>query len=200
MADKNSLIIDSTVGTVKSSKSITDINPNATDAELSAFATALYGLTTNNVSAVTKVNKRDIIADNIYPVTVSGSVEGNAFTKVDDTHCICDITKLKAASDWATEFFSLTFTANNQAVNAAYMAGISIDFSENESPEAGMPFVNVSSVDIGSQDEHWEISLLAPAPATLYNGSIVKITFNQTSYNDFNVGSVTITVTCESGV
>lgn len=203
MANNDSLIVKSTVGTTVNSKSITDINPNATDAELSAFATALYGLTTNNIASVTKVTKRDIIADGLYPVSVAGTVEGTAFTKVDDTHYTCDITKLKAAADWTTEYISLKFTANSQRIEPAFKtSGISIGFVEGDG-EYGMPFVNVAS-NISSTppqtDDHWEISLHAPAVATLYDGAVVKVTFNAGQVNNFYFSDTVITVTCVSGV
>lgn len=203
MSEKTSITVSSINGNTKTTKSITDINPKATDAELIALTNALYAMTANSVSSASKVTKRDIIADNMYPVTVAGTVEGTAFTKTDDTHYTCDITKLKAASDWTTEYISLKFTANNQQIEYGLKAsGISIGFVEGDG-EYGMPFVNVSSSVSETppqSDDHWEISLYAPAVATLYDGAVVEITFNAGQIGDLYYDSVVITVTCVSGV
>lgn len=205
MSEKTSITVSSINGNTKTTKSITDINPKATDAELITLTNALYAMTTNSVSSASKVTKRDIIADNLYPVTVVGTVEGTAFTKVDDTHYTCDITKLKAASDWTTEYISLKFTANNQQIEYALKAsGISIGFVEGDE-EYGMPFVNVSSsISLTPPpprpDDHWEISLHAPSVATLYDGAVVNVTFNAGQVGNTYYDSVVVTVTCESGV
>ena len=203
MSEKTSITVSSINGNTKTTKSITDINPKATDAELITLTNALYAMTTNSVSSASKVTKRDIIADNMYPVTVAGTVEGTAFTKVDDTHYTCDITKLKAASDWTTEYISLKFTANSQQIEYGFKtSGISIGFAEGDE-EYGMPFINVSS-NVSSTppqtDDHWEISLYAPAVATLYDGAVIKVTFNAGQVGDIYYDSVVITVTCVSGV
>ena len=102
--EKVSLTMSTTSTAGKNStKSITDINDNASDSELLGFATAFNNLTTNTLGTVAKVTKREIdnepaanpilsvqSEDNaIYTVTGSGTeynitVILSAFQNIDD--------------------------------------------------------------------------------------------------------------------
>ena len=102
--EKVSLTMSTTSTAGKNStKSITDINDNASDSELLGFATAFNNLTTNTLGTVAKVTKREIDNEpaanpilsvqsedaNIYTVTGSGTeyniaVALSAFQQIDD--------------------------------------------------------------------------------------------------------------------
>ena len=198
MANNDSLIVKSTVGTTVNSKSITDINPNATDAELSAFATALYSLTTNNVSAVTKVTKRDIVADGLYPLVLSTSISNptatNVLTKVDDTHYTLNMTAFEAQQQPAA--IEINATVNSQAMRpstvtyttpiaAGTAEGYGIMFESgghNGASTMDIAFMSESDLDVD----------------TVVTGDYL-VTFNAGTFGDYNYGSATITVTVTKG-
>lgn len=113
MSEKTSITVSSINGNTKTTKSITDINPNASDAELITLTNALYAMTTNSVSSASKVTKRDIVADGLYQLQVTGTVgtDSTAVTKVDDCNYNVNITTLYADSE--VEFVNFTFKINN---------------------------------------------------------------------------------------
>lgn len=196
MSEKTSITVSSINGNTKTTKSITDINPNATDAELIALTNALYGMTTNSVSSASKVTKRDVIADGLYPLVLSTSVgqgvAGTTFVKVDDTHYTLDLTAFAAQEQHA--IIRINATVNGQAMRpstitytapiAATGEGYAFDFmsgTDSGSPEIDIAFLN-NDVNINT------------ALAGTY-----LITFNAGTFGDYNYGAATITVTATKG-
>lgn len=73
----------------KSTKAITDIDPNANNSDINAFVDAAMNLTTNTLTSITKIIKEDI--DKTYTpltFTVNTNPSNSSLipTKIDDTH------------------------------------------------------------------------------------------------------------------
>lgn len=86
-----SIVYSSTTTSGKSlSKSITDVNPDISNATAKEFVNKLNALTTNTVDTISRVDKTDIPADanyydvafsiDIEPTTSSATVDGNSVT------------------------------------------------------------------------------------------------------------------------
>lgn len=86
------------------SRSITDINPEATESELTAFAQGLAALTTNTLVNTSKVTKEDLSYDLNLTFTVTEDKQGENFiTKVDDTTYNVDKSKIPLTTAEATQ-------------------------------------------------------------------------------------------------
>lgn len=99
MAEKTSLSLSMTdTGGNKLSKAVTDVNPNASNSALNAFAQGLAGLTTNTLVNTSKITKEDLNYDYelIFEITKMGNAD--YFTKVDNNTYNIDASKLPTDS------------------------------------------------------------------------------------------------------
>lgn len=67
----------------KKTRSITNINPDATNQQLASLATALNGLTTNTLKGINRIDKTEIDPNKTYPtfkVTYLNPVQGVTFS------------------------------------------------------------------------------------------------------------------------
>lgn len=108
MAYSASLIIESTSGGDKKQKSITDINPNATNEQLRVLAQGINRLTTNIYTGGTKVLKQNIaeedsgktvptlsvVAMEYEEITVSTNSDGVILAKANDMYTCVDGTNI----------------------------------------------------------------------------------------------------------
>ena len=97
----------------KSSKAYTDIDPNASNADIKAFVTAANNLTTNTLTSVTKITKEDI--DKTYsPIVITTTTDGNV------TPTISGNTVSISAQDIITNAYVYAGTGDVQGDNFRY--------------------------------------------------------------------------------
>ena len=198
MAEKTSITVSSINGNTKTTKSITDINPNATDAELITLTNALYAMTTNDVSSASKVTKRDIIADNVYPLVLSTSIINpsatDVLTKVDDTHYILNLTAFGAQQLPAG--IEVDATVNGQAMRPSTIT-YSTPIAEGTEAKYGLTFASggydgASTIEIGfMKDSDFDADIVVTGD--------YLITLEAGTFGDYNYGSATITITVTEG-
>ena len=108
-----SITMNSTTQTGKQiSRSITSVNPNATNSEISTFVKGLNALTTNTLGSINRVDKTEI-DDTLPQLTVSITKEydnGNAIT-INGTTVTIELSKVATGDD--KPFITLNTSLNN---------------------------------------------------------------------------------------
>ena len=173
MAEQTSLTVQSTATNGRvSTKAISDINPDATDAQLQNLSTALYNLSTNTVGTVNRVNKRQI-SGTISPVTrITSGGDAVDVTGSGDTYNVSvDISKLTNEDDWQIKT-SIQLDMPNSLVP---LMGdkFYISWTMAASPESLFPFpIAVSLAEgTGQSPDVWDITLVIPASSKTYFGT-----------------------------
>lgn len=185
MATDTSLTM-STVATngKKSTKSVTNIDPTATDTELLTFANALNNVTTNTLETVNKVTKKELDGTSLdLNLTASkGNDSSNAIT-ISGNNITVDSTKIADTSDIdAMTYLSLKFKLNNVEIDIGqYIVEGSGDFyNDGYLMTSGMAIDNHTGLNI---------TFYKPSSATTGTASITipEGTANALDYNAFKV-------------
>lgn len=200
MSEKTSITVSSINGNAKTTKSITDINPNASDAELITLTNALYGMTTNSVSSASKVTKREIIADGLYPLVITTTIDelfqNRGLVKVDETHWTLNVTTLAAQQDKLVAFNIIPSVNGTVADLTDGRMAISCPMGQEEfyTPNimlAGAGHSAQRSLQVAFMVEEGDI-------AYIVEGEYI-VTIPEGTYNGMNYGAATITVTVTKG-
>lgn len=122
MAEKTSLNLSMTnTSGDKLTKAVPDINPNADNAALNAFALGLADLTTNTLVSTSKITKTDISGNFYLPSITIITTEGASSiqpTKIDDSNFTFNAASfLSSATDAAGMFKFQYFVFNVKANN-----------------------------------------------------------------------------------
>ena len=131
---------------VKISKAITDVNPNATDAELYAFAQLANGLTTNNLAKITRIEKHEVENVTRYDLTFVRQ----STTFVDG---VAEV-KLSLAQQTGTVFFK-PFINNEAGDNSDYAFHFINELSVKYKPTE----IGTMSIAFGEQSHNGSVDV-----------------------------------------
>ena len=184
MADSTSIIMGLTTTTSKkTSKSITNVNPNASDGDIKNFVDGVNSLTSDTLTSITKVSKSDIENVTYYDITIettffnndNGCLSWNNSTKT----LTVDKSKIPADS-WnisTNPYVNFVFKANNTVINTFEYASTS-PAGEFASPISIQPGGNGLSVAAVAEDDTNPITIkiLAGRYSTInYNSTTITI-------------------------
>ena len=140
LADSTSVIMNLTTTTgKKSSKSITDVNPNASDGDIKNFVNGLNSITTDTIDTITKVSKSEIenvtyydltviiekINDSQSAITINGSTVDVDYSKIGDISNIFQMTKISIVSRLDNRNIAVSYYTET----TGYMPGMFLDLS-----------------------------------------------------------------------
>ncbi len=184
MAGKTSLSLSMTdaLGT-KLSKAVTDVNPDASNAALKAFAAGLAGLTTNTLVTTSKITKEDIPSSLVATkFVISGSLPSFA-TKVDDYNYNISLSGL--GNDFTENGFSFTI-GDGSTTYAVATSSFTVSQQTNSSDDIAVPIGMEWGFD--GDNNYNTIYFVKDETATAgvkitirYPGGVG--TYNNTSYN-----------------
>lgn len=197
MSEKTSITVSSISGNAKTTKSITDINPNASDAELITLTNALYGMTTNSVSSASKVTKRDIIADGLYPLVITTSIDeiyqNKGLVRVDNTHYTLNVTTL-AAQEQKLVSINIIARINDTVVTLTDgRMAVSCPIGQGE---FYVPYITFAGTGSVTQREFQAVFMVEDDDIT--EGEYI-VTIPEGTCNGMEYGAATITVTVTKG-
>lgn len=104
----------------KSTKAVTNINPNAGDGKIYGLARAMNNLTTNTLNDVTRVTKQEIELANFVDtvLTISTDNDDNNAVTISGNTITVDYTKLPQTTDLADcVFINITTTSDTAEMN-----------------------------------------------------------------------------------
>lgn len=169
MADSTSIIMElQNQEGKKTSKSITDVDPNATNGDIKAFTTGMNALTNNTLGNITKVDKTTIdktltyvdtaltfIKDNDpnNAITIEGNIITVDYTKVVDTEILSQQTNIMitpentrpALLDFNVKFEQSDITSIASIFTAATGIGIALIKPNNPPQDFEITFAGVKS-------------------------------------------------------
>ena len=200
---ENSLIINATANNgAKLSKSITDINPDASNADLNAFAEGIYALTNNTVSAVTKVTKEEL-TNRVSPLNATTPIYNLDNSLHTYTVDISTLTVTANVDIAATETYpTLAINFVSYAVRNAYASNCYAQFkiqAATGEEYASPPFVLIAAS--GAPELHFTLAIntLGSGLKEVLYGSTILITLPALTVGDVHYEQKIITVNFVQG-
>jgi len=128
MADKTSIIVNSTAtGNKKVQKTVTNVNPNATDNQMYQFAQALNALSTDTFEGAVRVDRKDLEAT-AYVIVGANAIYMEFTGNTNDDYAVTNYMLMDSNNEPVAAKWSLT------AINAIPSGMIS--FSNMDTTEA----------------------------------------------------------------
>lgn len=181
MADVKTSFTMSTTSTAgkKSSKAITNINEQASDGKIRNLAVALNNITTNELTDVTKITKKEIEAGTYADLTIEvdkSNDSGNAIN-ITGTTINVDYSKIGDISNiFEMPRINVVSKLNNQNISVAY-------YTETTGYMPGM-FLDLNS----------PIIYITNPGDSVGTGSTVKIIIKDGIYNGTKYNGATVTI------
>ena len=138
MADSTSIImaLTSTTGK-KSSKSITDVNPNASNGDIKNFVDGVNAITTDTLGTITKVSKSEVANvtyhnltitlnktnDSQNAITINGTTVDVDYSKIGEINDIFEMPRITIESQLNNQNISVSYYTET----TGYMPGMFLD-------------------------------------------------------------------------
>ena len=191
LADSTSVIMNlTTTAGKKSSKSITDVDPNASNGDIKNFFYGLNSITTYTLGTITKVSKSEIENVTYYDLslTATKSNDSNNAITISGKNITIDSTKIVDTSDLdSMTSLTLKFTVNNNAIDTGkFIVEGNGDFFND-----GYLMTSGTSVD-----SHVGISIVLYKPSSAKTGT-VTLTIPAGKYSTYNYNACTVNFNIE---
>ena len=145
-----SITMETSYSGKQSTRSITNVNPNATAADISTFVKGLNDLTNNTLKTVNRIDKTEIDTDVVYtPVTA-------AWDSNPGTHLVLDGLTVNFDNQATIEEAGLMFYCNGEPVNVG-----SFEFRPSDPANNRYFLGNFSNTDMSTQITRTGLSIAA---------------------------------------
>lgn len=126
----------STTAGKKSTRSITNVNPDATNSEIKNFVTGLNELTTNTLESVNRIDKTTIDTDITYTTPyIKTDITGTHIVKVDDFNYTVDVSQSYSATNDAESIMLILKVTSGGAIFSLDGANISYSYKRTTTGE-----------------------------------------------------------------